>query len=595
MLQLRTRGLAKAVGVCNFSTEHLAALARTGREMPEVLQVELHLANQQSLGGAPCSAQCFGAWGLVSQRDLSHFCRQHHIALMAATPLARGQLARSERGSRAAPLAPALIELAELKQRTAAEVAIRWCLQQGAMAQAATQGAAECNLLYELMLNLELHQEEGDFSRGQFNVCERTAKESNAPFGLRLSEEEPVVEPMDGGAEGMAQVQAAPEMAVADIGPLQVSDLALLRIVNESRRTPVFLLLGQLHRHASQCWMFLHAVILFFLFDLISFPFRWLCGWKTGEDRLLLRYQVFPKPDAGTPTSDDLITDVLLGPSVSTQQLALEIITPGDSDLKESHLQALKLLLKGDATSFLQLARSYVTPRSLEPKLSTRAEELKALAACVAQPSLEAPSRRENEKSEEQVTPGAQKWVQAYIHFDGRGPLYFFDWQWGTWFWYCGRRYPLLPCGIGLIFMAFLGVLADVVCAPFVGLIYLTKGKQSSCLACDGEGKHEVKAYLYTHDQGGEGIEYKTEGYMTVLRTDYQGPSYITGFNKCCRGSYQRWGKKELIRCFQVPQEIQLYQDFGCYHIVAGELTLITADEMLQKMQNIQTTCGCCC
>ena len=95
---------------------------------------------------------------------------------MAATPLARGQLARSERGSRAAPLAPALIELAELKQRTAAEVAIRWCLQQGAMAQAATQGAAECNLLYELMLNLELHQEEGDFSRGQFNVCERTAK-----------------------------------------------------------------------------------------------------------------------------------------------------------------------------------------------------------------------------------------------------------------------------------------------------------------------------------------------------------------------------------------------------------------------------------
>ncbi|CAK9099122.1 unnamed protein product [Durusdinium trenchii] len=138
MLQLRTRGLAKAVGVCNFSTEHLAALARTGREMPEVLQVKLHLANQQ--------------------RDLSHFCRQHHIALMAATPLARGQLARSERGSRAAPLAPALIELAELKQRTAAEVAIRWCLQQG-------------------------------------YVCIPKSKslqrlESNAPFGLRLSEEE---------------------------------------------------------------------------------------------------------------------------------------------------------------------------------------------------------------------------------------------------------------------------------------------------------------------------------------------------------------------------------------------------------------------
>jgi len=48
---------------------------------------------------------------------------------------------------------------------------------------------------------------------------------------------------------------------------------------------------------------------------------------------------------------------------------------------------------------------------------------------------------------------------------------------------------------------------------------------------------------------------------MTVLRSDYHGPSYITGFNKCCRGSYQRWGKEELLRCFHVPQEVKLYKD----------------------------------
>ena len=76
----------------------------------------------------------------------------------------------------------------------------------------------------------------------------------------------------------------------------------------------------------SQCWMFLHMVIIFFLFDILSFPVRWLCGFKTGEDRLLLRYQVFPK---GQAQQDDLVTDVLLGRSVSQKNLALDIITPG--------------------------------------------------------------------------------------------------------------------------------------------------------------------------------------------------------------------------------------------------------------------------
>lgn len=81
---------------------------------------------------------------------------------------------------------------------------------------------------------------------------------------------------------------------------------------------------------------------------------------------------------------------------------------------------------------------------------------------------------------------------------------------------------------------------------------------------------------------------------MAVLRSDYNGPSYITGFNKCCRGSYQRWALKELLRSFEVPQEVNLYQDFGCY-FMATELQLITREEMLKKIQGVQTTCGCCC
>ncbi|CAL1128468.1 unnamed protein product [Cladocopium goreaui] len=102
MLQLRERGLAKAVGLCNFSVAQLEALQRTGRELPQVLQVELHVANQQ--------------------KELCAFCQQHGIVLMSSSPLARGQLLRTSE----------LQQLAFQRRRSSAELAIRWGLQRGA-------------------------------------------------------------------------------------------------------------------------------------------------------------------------------------------------------------------------------------------------------------------------------------------------------------------------------------------------------------------------------------------------------------------------------------------------------------------------------
>ena len=56
------------------------------------------------------------------RKDLCDFCRSHGIILMSTSPLARGALARQT-----SPLK----SMAERLRRSAAEVAIRWCLQQG--------------------------------------------------------------------------------------------------------------------------------------------------------------------------------------------------------------------------------------------------------------------------------------------------------------------------------------------------------------------------------------------------------------------------------------------------------------------------------
>lgn len=369
---------------------------------------------------------------------------------------------------------------------------------------------------------------------------------------------------------------------------VEAGDFALLRVVNEGHRTPVFWTLRKMHRNACQCWLLPHLVIISLLIDLLSFPIRCILGISPDDKRLLLRYQFRLRPDVAM--SDDLITDLVLGPAVSKDSLALEIVAPGSEDPSSTSLSALRTLLtSGDATGFKELARSYVTPKSLEPR-SCPNERMEAVKAAALAISAETFRRGAGEETDPPQL--SQKWVQVFIHFDGRVPLYFCDWQWGTWFWYCGRRYPLFPVGIFFVMFALLCNLADVMMAPFIGIMYLVLGTKG--LQWDAEGKHEVKAYLYTLDQGGEGVEYKTEGYMAVLRSDYNGPSYITGFNKCCRGSYQRWALKELLRSFEVPQEVNLYQDFGCY-FMATELQLITREEMLKKIQGVQTTCGCCC
>jgi diketogulonate reductase-like aldo/keto reductase len=100
----RRRGLARHIGVSNFPVRELeAAVAAT--EAPLVAnQVEYH--------------------PYLDQAPVLEACRRHGLALIAHVPLAHGNVARD----------PVLQAIARAKGRSAAQVALRWLIQQPGVA-----------------------------------------------------------------------------------------------------------------------------------------------------------------------------------------------------------------------------------------------------------------------------------------------------------------------------------------------------------------------------------------------------------------------------------------------------------------------------
>lgn len=97
--QLRERGLARAIGVSNFSDRRLGRLLGSVREPPVVNQVHL-----SPLHFTP---------------QLLAYCAAHGIVVEAYSPLERGR----------APRDPLISALAERHARTPAQVALRWAVQ----------------------------------------------------------------------------------------------------------------------------------------------------------------------------------------------------------------------------------------------------------------------------------------------------------------------------------------------------------------------------------------------------------------------------------------------------------------------------------
>lgn len=101
MEELARDGRAKAIGVSNYTVDHLEELLKECSIKPAVNQVELHVYLQQP--------------------ELIDYCRSHGIVLEAYSPLAHGYGLDNS----------ALKDIAEKYHKTPAQVMIRWCLENG--------------------------------------------------------------------------------------------------------------------------------------------------------------------------------------------------------------------------------------------------------------------------------------------------------------------------------------------------------------------------------------------------------------------------------------------------------------------------------
>jgi len=101
--ELHHKGLAKAIGVSNFQTEHLERILAEGSIVPAINQVELHPAFQQ--------------------RALRGFQEPLGILTQAWGPLGQGKYDLAE--------LPGLAELAAKHNRSIPQIVLRWHLQEG--------------------------------------------------------------------------------------------------------------------------------------------------------------------------------------------------------------------------------------------------------------------------------------------------------------------------------------------------------------------------------------------------------------------------------------------------------------------------------
>ena len=104
LIRLREEGLVKSIGVSNFQAEHIERIVGETGVTPTINQIELHPRFQQ--------------------RDLRAFHAKNGIATQSWAPLGRAQLLGE----------PEIVRIAAKHGRTAAQVVIRWHLDEGLIA-----------------------------------------------------------------------------------------------------------------------------------------------------------------------------------------------------------------------------------------------------------------------------------------------------------------------------------------------------------------------------------------------------------------------------------------------------------------------------
>ena len=101
LVKIREQGLARSIGVSNYTIPHLEELLRATPVPPSVNQVEFH--------------------PFLFQRELLEHGQKHHIQLEAYSPLTRGRRLKHS----------LIKEIAAKYDRTPAQILIRWGLQHG--------------------------------------------------------------------------------------------------------------------------------------------------------------------------------------------------------------------------------------------------------------------------------------------------------------------------------------------------------------------------------------------------------------------------------------------------------------------------------
>lgn len=103
LIELQQEGLVRSIGVSNFEIPHLERIIADTGVVPVVNQIEIHPEHQR--------------------RALRRFCMEHDIAVQSWSPLARGRdsLLQSQ----------AVQQIAAAHGKTAAQVVLRWHVQEG--------------------------------------------------------------------------------------------------------------------------------------------------------------------------------------------------------------------------------------------------------------------------------------------------------------------------------------------------------------------------------------------------------------------------------------------------------------------------------
>ena len=98
LIDLQKAGMAKSIGVCNFTIDLIQKLIDESNVIPAVNQVEFHV--------------------FLYQKELLEFCNEKHIQIEAYSPIARARFLKND----------TLQKIAKKYDKTAAQIMLSWCI-----------------------------------------------------------------------------------------------------------------------------------------------------------------------------------------------------------------------------------------------------------------------------------------------------------------------------------------------------------------------------------------------------------------------------------------------------------------------------------